>query len=849
MALEDYARKRDFEKTPEPAGQTPAAAPVTRGGFYCIQRHAARRLHYDLRLEVGGVLKSWAVPQGPSLDPKEKRLAVHVEDHPMEYGTFEGNIPKGNYGAGSVMLWDVGTYEVIGEPGAEGQLERGDFKFKLHGKKLHGDFVLVRTKSNDWLCIKKKDDQVVEGWNIDAYATSVSTGRTQEEIAADLAAPSITADRSQLGKLEGAVKSAMLKKLVPMLAQSASRPPADPGWLFEVKWDGVRALGYLEDGKVRFVSRNGNVMEKQYPELAALTEVVDAESAIFDGEIVALDDRGVPSFALLQRRMHVGDRSAAALLAQKQPACLYLFDILYLDGWDLRRCAIEDRKRLLKTVVTPNERIRISDDFLNQGAQLMELARQAGLEGIVAKRLGSCYEHKRTADWLKIKIVHEQEFVLCGYTLGDREHFSSLVLGLYEQPGGKDLQWVGNVGTGFDNATIADIFKRIQPLVTQKRPFAKQPEMLRDAVWIKPELVCQVKFSNWTEDRRLRAPVYLGLRNDLSPADCVFENTAVTETEAAYTPPPPLLTGSTEKVILDIEGRRLTFTNLNKVYYPKEGYTKRDMLNYYQQVAGLLLPHLHDRALSLRRYPNGIEGESFFQKDASEHFPDWLRTEPIYSEHNDAPINYVVADDLSSLLYLANLGCIDQNPWMSRIASLEHPDFILIDLDPQECTYDKIVEAALLVRQKLDILELTGYPKTTGGDGMHIYIPIEPEYSYEQARSFAEIISRVLATERPDLFTTARAVSKREKGRVYFDWMQISSAKTISAPYVLRAYPGAPIATPLEWREVKAGLTPQQFHIRNALDRFSRTGDLFAGVLDKPQRLESAVANLQKLMR
>jgi bifunctional non-homologous end joining protein LigD len=378
-------------------------------------------------------------------------------------------------------------------------------------------------------------------------------------------------------------------------------------------------------------------------------------------------------------------------------------------------------------------------------------------------------------------------------------------------------------------------------------PFDTRPEMLHPPVWTKPQLVCEVKFSSWTSEKRLRAPVFLGIRNDIPPADCVRE--LVSAGESKYHIPDPLLTGTQEKVILDIEGRRLTFTNLNKIYYPEEGYTKRDLINYYHQVAGLILPYLRDRALSLRRYPDGIHGESFFQKDASEHFPDWLRVEPIHSAHNDAPIHFVVANDLPSLLYLANLGCIDQNPWMSRIASIDHPDFLLIDLDPQECNYDKIIEAALLVRQKLDAVGLTGYPKTTGGDGMHIYVPLEPVYTFEQVRSFAQVIYHLVAMERPDLFTTHRAVSKREKNRVYFDYAQLSSGKTISAPYVLRAYPGAPVATPLEWREVRVGLTPQQFHLRNALERFARVGDLFAGVLDNLQRLEEPFARLENLIQ
>jgi bifunctional non-homologous end joining protein LigD len=841
MALEDYAKKRAFEKTPEPAGERPSSLPETRGGEFCVQRHRARRLHYDLRIEVGGVLKSWAVPEGPSQDPSEKRLAVHVEDHPMEYATFEGVIPPGNYGAGSMMLWDHGAYEVIGEPAAEGQLERGDFKIRLHGQKLHGDYVLVRTKQNkgqDWLLIKKKDDHAVSGWNIDLYPRSVKTGRTQEEIAAGV--------ESELAKIKGAVEAPMPASLSPMMAFAAAKPPSDPGWLFEVKWDGVRALCFVEEGALRMISRNGNPMDRQYPELAVLPQCVKADSAILDGEIVALDERGLPSFGLLQRRMHVADAGYAATLSRATPVILYVFDLLYLDGWDLRKTAIEDRKRLLASVFTPNERIKLSDHFVDQGEALFQLARQSGLEGIVAKRLGSPYESRRSPNWLKIKVTEQQEFVICGYTTGDRDFFSSLILGLYD---GERLVYVGNVGSGFDQASLELVYSKLAPLVNNRMPFEAEPEMLHPPVWASPELVCEVKFSSWTGDKRLRAPVFLGLRNDISPRECVFEGNPSSVSEVKYAAPPPLLSDAKEKAIVDVEGRRLTFTNLNKVFWPQEGYTKRDLINYYHQVADLILPYLRDRALSLRRYPDGIEGESFFQKQASEHFADWMRVVPIYSAHNEAPIHFVFADDRPSLLYLANLGCIDQNPWMSRIGNLEHPDFLLIDLDPQDCGYEKIVEAAQLVRQKLEALSLAGYPKTTGGDGMHIYVPLEPIYTYEQARSFAEIIARLLAAERPDLFTTVRAVSKREKNKVYFDWAQISSGKTISAPYVLRAYPGAPVATPLEWREVRPGLTPQQFHLRNVLERFARLGDIFAPVLENHQRLEPAFEKLESLVR
>jgi bifunctional non-homologous end joining protein LigD len=405
------------------------------------------------------------------------------------------------------------------------------------------------------------------------------------------------------------------------------------------------------------------------------------------------------------------------------------------------------------------------------------------------------------------------------------------------------------VGTGFDQSLLEMIYRRIEPLTTTRSPFADVPQMARGVTWVRPEVVCEVKFASWTEDGRLRAPVFVGLRPDVEPKECVRETAMPVEEKSKPGSRPPLLSGKADEAVVTIDGQRLKFTHLNKVFYPAEGYTKRDLLNYYDAVAGLLLPYLKDRPLSLKRYPDGISGEYFFQKDTHDRFPSWLRVEPIYSDHKKAPTRFVLADDRAALLYLTNLGCIDQNPWMSRAGSLECPDFMLIDLDPQGCEFERIVEAAQLVRKKLDLVGLEGYPKTTGGDGMHIYVPVEPVYSYEQVRSFAEVIARVVATERPDLFTTPRPVARREQGKVYFDYLQIGESKTIAAPYVVRAYPGAPVATPLAWRDVAPGLMPSHFHIRNALDRFSRVGDLFEGVLTRPQRLEPAIQKLDEIVR
>jgi bifunctional non-homologous end joining protein LigD len=634
--------------------------------------------------------------------------------------------------------------------------------------------------------------------------------------------------------------------IVPMKSFLAEKPPKGDDWLFEVKWDGVRAICFIDDKSVRMTSRTGHSCERQYPELSVIGHQIAARQAVLDGEIAVLDKNGVSSFGLIQPRIAVADPNTIAHLARRTPVTLFVFDLLYLDGYDLRNVPLIERKRMLASILRPSTVMRLSEHFVNQGEEMLQAARATGLEGIIAKRIRSIYESKRSQDWLKIKIVTQQEFIICGYTKGERDYFSSLVLGLYES--GK-LVYVGNVGTGFDQTLLELIYRRIEPLTTTRSPFAETPQMLREAVWVRPELACEVKFSSWTDDQRLRAPVFLGLRPDVDPQECVRESTLPAEEMTAPGARPPLLSGKAEEAVLAIDGQRLKFTHLNKVFYPAEGYNKRDLLNYYDAVADLLLPYLRDRPLSLKRYPDGIAREFFFQKDTHDRVPAWVRVEPIYSDHKKALTRFVLADNRAALLYLTNLGCIDQNPWMSRVGSLDSPDFMLIDLDPQGCEFDRIIEAAQLVRKKLDAVGLEGYPKTTGGDGMHIYVPVEPVYSYEQVRSFAEIIARVVAAERPDLFTTPRPVARREQGKVYFDYLQIGESKTIAAPYVVRAYPGAPVATPLAWREVAPGLLPSQFHLRNVLDRFSRVGDLFEPVLKSPQRLEPAIEKLDRIVQ
>jgi len=818
VSLTKYREKRSFDKTPEPAPSLPAHPSPHRLTF-CIQRHHATHLHYDFRLEIDGALKSWAVPKGPTLDPAEKRLAMMVEDHPLEYGSFEGVIPKGNYGAGSVMLWDRGTYEILGEATVEEQLKRGDFKFHLTGEKLKGDFAIVRTKrgkGNEWLLLKKKDAFAHPGWNPEDYAYSVVSGRTQEEIAQGLEPP------------KPAEKPADLPNISPMLAQiGKGTPPSGPDWLYEIKWDGVRAICYIQNGRVRLVSRNGNLMDRQYPELSVLPHHIKASIAILDGEIAALDNRGLPSFELLQSRINVAEASAIATLSRNMPVVIFLFDLLYLDGRDLRGEPLTERKHLLKNLLQPTDTIRYSEHFSGTGADLLEAAKAQGLEGIIAKRASSFYESRRTSDWIKFKLVSTDEFVLCGMIKGEREPFGALALGIYDH--GK-LRWAGNVGTGFDRKKMDTIHARLFPLATEKCPLEPEKDLPKSGViWTRPELVCEVRFSNVTADGRLRAPVWMGLRPDIDPQECTRDEPAERTT---------LLDASKSEEILTIDNHRLKFTNLNKLYYPADKIAKRDLLNYYDSVSSLLVPHLKDRPLSLKRYPNGIDANFFFQKEVASSFPKWLHTA-------DADgIVSVIGNDRATLLFLVNLGCIDHNPWMSRIETLENPDYMLIDLDPQDCGYEKIVEAAHVVKAKLDRAELESYPKTTGGDGMHIFVPLAPIYTYEQVRSLAELLSHLVARERPDLFTTPRAVAKRDKGKVYFDWQQIARGKTISAPYVLRAYPGAPVATPLAWREVTPRLQPDQFNIRNALARFDRVGDLFARVLNSTQEIAPALEKL-----
>ncbi len=833
MPLNEYARKRHFDKTPEPPPDERTGKQGERGGFFCVQRHDASHLHYDFRLEVNGVLVSWAVPKGPSLDPARKALAMKVEDHPLDYGTFEGNIPENNYGAGSVMLWDKGHYDVLGDADASAQIARGDFKFALHGVKLNGSFAIVRmkrsAKGNEWLLIKKPDEFAVSGYDINEFAWSIATKRTQEEIANNVQA-------ATAADVKGAKKAPLLPNPEAMFATGATKPPAGSKWLYEIKWDGVRALCRVQNGAVQMFTRAGNRCDRQYPELQDLPDHLGVKTAWLDGEICVMDSDGRTRFEMIQPRIHANPRSIPSL-TQSTPVTLFLFDVLYADGYDLRGAALEDRRQFLQTIVSPGPHIRISQTFESEGEQMFEAARNMGLEGILAKDRHSKYEAGRSTRWYKIKVLNEQEFVIGGFTAGEREYFGSLVLGVYED--GK-LRHIGQVGTGFDEKKMKHVFSKMKPLITKESPFAKRPR-IKDVTWLKPELVCQIRFLEWTKENILRGAVFVGLREDKPPNEVVEEVASTPATESTELQ----LTGK-EKTV-DMDGHSLKFTNLEKVFFPKDNWKKRDLLEYYNAVSPWLVPHLKDRPLSLKRYPNGIAGKFFFQKDAGDQLPDWMQCAIIVEGDPPRKKHYALANDRASLLYLTNWGCIDQNPLTSRVGNLDHPDWMLLDLDPVEAPFDLIVDAALLVREVLKELGLVGLPKTTGGDGMHVYVPLQPVYSYDQVRSFAEILSHLVVAKEPDLFTTPRSVAKRQKNRVYFDYLQIGTGKTISAPYVVRAHDGAPVSTPLEWKEVKRGLKPLDFRIDNAIERFQRLGDIFAPVLAGTQRLENALQRINEM--
>jgi bifunctional non-homologous end joining protein LigD len=888
--LEEYRRKRRFDRTPEPSGEPepvagkvqdpPSPAPkrtrlpkpklpqlevrpgAEHGDTFVVQKHRATRLHYDFRLAIDGTLKSWAVPKGPSQSHADKRLAVQTEDHPLDYGNFEGKIPEGNYGAGTVMVWDRGIFHVEGNLDALKQLEKGEIKFSLNGEKLRGSFVLVKLKQsekgNEWLMIKHKDAAEDSSWNIDEHDGSALTGRTLEEIKEELP-PKRHPIPIQAIELQGARKGTMPSRVEPMLATLADQPFSDPNWLFEIKWDGVRALGRIENGALALRSRNSIDITKRYPELAALPAALAARQAIIDGEIVALDPQGHSSFERLQERMHV--RAPGESLVTQISVVYFAFDLLYCDGYDLRESPLLERKQLLQRLLYTSERFRYADHQLEHGKELFALAEQNGLEGIVAKRADSPYISDRSPYWLKLKITKTVDAVVGGWTEARTSAlpFGSLLLGLYQ---GKKLRFIGHVGSGFDAKKLTELSTRFKELAASASPFDTGFETNEKPSWVSPALVARVKFSGWTQEHVLRHPVFLALREDARPTDCQWENeVAAAEPAAPAVVRAPeivgrvlntkaeveneLFKGRTETVTIELDGKRLRLSNLNKVYFPESGYTKRDLLAYYYRMADFILPFLRDRALVLRRYPDGIRGQAFFQKDVREGLPEWFKTVPVDSEHRGEVIHFATAADRASLLFLTGLGCIDHNPWSNRLDDLDHPDYFFFDLDPSDGTeFSVVVTIARALHEELEQLRLVSFLKTSGATGFHIYIPVEPVYTYEQLRTFGEIIARTVSAEHPNLVTSERIVAKRPAGRVLIDVQQNAHGRPLAAAYSVRAFPKAPVSTPVLPRELRTSLRPETLNIKTIFARLKEKGDLWADFWKQRQRLEGAIEAL-----
>jgi bifunctional non-homologous end joining protein LigD len=856
--LEEYRKKRQFGRTPEPSGMETASETNT----FVVQKHAARRLHYDFRLAIEGTLKSWAVPKGPSLNPNDKRLAVQTEDHPLDYANFEGKIPEGSYGAGTVMVWDRGIFQVEGKTDAIEQLERGEIKFGLNGEKLHGSFVIVKMKhsqkGNEWLMIKHKDAAIDPKWNIDEHDGSVLTGRLLEEIKAEKP-PKHKPSPLHAAELEGARKGPMPERMAPMLATLSERTFSDANWLFEIKWDGVRALAWIDNGTLTLRARSGSDITLHYPDLASLPEAFSGHQGILDGEIAVLDSRGRSNFEELQARMHV--RNPAQKLLSQYPVVYFAFDLLYCDGYDLRAAPLLERKQLLQRLLHNSERIRFSDHQLEKGKELFELAKQNKLEGIIAKRIDSRYVSERSTNWLKLKISKTLDAVVGGWTAprGAGTPFGSLLLGLYE---GKKLQFIGHAGSGFDTQTHKEVAAKLKELETRKCPFETIPETNEKATWVTPKLVAHVQCSGWTQEERLRHPVFLGLRGDVKPEDCRKESERAKPTAPSVVHAPPIVArvlstksqiegelfkGRAENVTLEVDGKLFRLSNLNKVFFPESGYTKRDLIAYYYRMADHVLPFLKDRPLVLRRYPDGIKGQAFFQKDMREGLgmPDWFKTVTVDSETRGEQIHYALANDRASLLYLTGLGCIDHNPWSSSYSDLEHPDYFFFDLDPSEGTdFSVVVEIAKALYEKLEDLKVKVFLKTSGASGMHLYLPVEPVYTYEQLRTFAEIVARIVTAEHPNLVTNERAVAKRPASRVLIDVHQNAQGRPLAAPYVVRAFPRAPVSTPLLPTELRTNLKPEKLNIKTVHERLKEKGDLWAEFWKQRQRLEDAINRL-----
>jgi len=827
--LERYREKRDPLRTPEPFGGAAPKGAADGLRLFVVQKHAARRLHWDFRLELNGTLRSWAVPKGPSADPAEKRMAVEVEDHPIEYADFEGIIPAGNYGAGAVIVWDRGAWRSTGD--AERGLEEGKLIFELRGHKLRGEWTLVRTRrgqggKREWLLMKHRGDAHAGPGRVFAEE-SVLSGRLVEEVRQGTSrAARALEEAARLGAPERRFRSSELR---PMLAETAEAPFDGDGWLFEHKYDGYRLLARREGGLAELRYRSGDEATALFPEVAKAVEMLPVD-AVLDGEVVVLGQDGRPSFQALQSRGQLsrqGDPLRASLL---EPATFYAFDLLSLGGRDLRGLPLLERKRLLAEVVPRLGAVRLAEHVLGRGTALFREVEARGLEGVVAKRADAPYRSGRSGAWLKIRAARTADLAVVGFTAprGGRSGFGALLLASAENGG---FTYAGSVGSGFTDRQLEELHARLSARARATPPCGGPVPHGRGTTWVEPELVVEVRYREWTKEGLLRQPVFLRVRDDKRPGEAARE---------LATPHP-----DTAAVAAEGPGpRRIPISNPRKVYFPDEGITKGDLVAYYREIFPFMAPYLRDRPLVLTRYPDGILGKSFFQKDAPAWRPAFIRTVTVHAAEVDRDVAHFLVDDVDGLTWLVNLGVIPFHVFSSRAGSLARPDWCILDLDPKEAPFAHVVRIARAARALCDEIGLPVYPKTTGQKGLHLLVPLGGQLDHAQSRILAELLARVLEADLSDVATTARAIPAR-KGRVYLDYLQNGFGKTIVAPYAVRPRPGAPVSTPLRWTEVTARLDPSRFTIRGALKRAERLGaDPLAPVLTRSPDLASALGRL-----
>jgi bifunctional non-homologous end joining protein LigD len=832
MALDEYRRKRAAGKTPEPFG---TELPSSMGtSSFVVQKHAARRVHYDFRLELNGVLVSWAVPKGPSLDPAIKRLAVQVEDHPVEYADFEGIIPEGNYGAGAVIVWDRGGWRPMEDPVAG--LKKGHLVFELSGYKLRGQWNLIRTQGSttEWLLIKKPDRwAAAEGQRL-LPSQSVLSGLELEEVgAAPQRAKELGADLERAGAKRRPVRAADVEL---MLAQVAKAPFSDPGWLFELKYDGYRLLAERQDGRAALRYRSGVDATHLFPDLVRALEALPW-SLILDGEVVVLDAEGRPAFGELQQRVQLRRPHDIVRASTERPATFYVFDLLAFDGWDLRPLPLGARKLVLQSILPRLGPMRFADHVEGEGAALFDEVQRRGLEGVMAKRIDAPYQPGRSAHWLKVKTEHSADFAVIGWTPPDRptrSGFSGLQLALRD---GKRWVYVGSVGGGFSEQALLAVKEQLDALRGPRIDVTNKEHLPRNLKWVVPKLVCEVKYAMYTHEGLLRFPVFLRLRDDRSARDCV-RGEPPAEHEREPEPPPPVQPPE----------RKIPLTNLNKPFWPEDGYTKGDLIEYYRAISPWLLPHLADRPVVLTRYPDGVGGKSFYQHNAPKFVPGWLRTQRFWSDATGKEIDYVVIEDLESLIYVANLGTIPIHMWSARAADIQHPDWCIIDLDPKGAPFSHVVKLALKLRALCDELELPSFCKTSGQAGLHVLVPLGAQWMHEPARELGHLLARVVADQEPDIATIARPLNERG-GRVYLDFGQNGHGRTLVAPFSLRPVEGAPASAPLKWSEVGGKLDPRKYTLKTLPARMEKLGDPLRELLTLRPDLEGALSRLEARLR